>query len=153
MKRSIKTIIIGFGITALTLGTLAACGHKYKDPEAKAEWFTEKVASKLDLNEDQRQKLDEVAALYVENRKERDKYREKTRDTIIELSKAESFDQQKAMSLVQERSRITEEYAPKMVNAYAEFHNMLNAEQRAEITEHLSDHFDHHHHWGHRCCY
>lgn len=149
MKRRTKLVIAGIGAITLLGGSLVACGHKYKDPEQRAEWITDKVASKLELNQEQRAQLDKLSTTILEAKQEHQKGKEQKRQEILAMLQEETFDQDKALTMVKEKTRFIEQQAPAVISAYADLHKMLSAEQRAKIGEHLNEHFEHHGRWGH----
>lgn len=149
MKRNVKRILIGISAITLLGGSLVACGHKYKSPQERVQWITEKVASKLDLNESQKMKFDNLAGKLVEAKEAHQKDRDTRRQEAMSLLEGETFDQQKALSMVKQHTNFINQQAPTVVNAYADFHNALTPEQRAKISEHLQEHFEHRGRWGH----
>lgn len=151
MKRKAKIIVLGLGAVTLLGGSLVACGHKYKDPEQRAEWITDKVASKLELNQEQRAHLDKLSDTILKAKETHIKDKEQSRQEVLAMLKEKTFDQGKALAMVKEKTSFVEQQAPAVISAYAELHDTLSDEQRAQISEHLSEHFERHnrYRWGH----
>lgn len=129
-------------ITFIALGSLGACGFWSKTPEERAQWITEEVSDELELNSEQRKKLEQLVALVMQNRAEFYKDRQQKRDALLEMVQAESFDQQRAVAMIRQKTRFIEEKAPETIRAYAELHNTLNREQRLNIHEQLTEMFE-----------
>lgn len=150
MKRNRLILLASIGGILVALSALTACGHWHRTPEERAKWISGEISEGLELNELQRLKLDHLVSTIMESHKVFHKDREKNRMAVLEMAQAETFDQQRTLELIREKTRFIEQQAPAIVAAYADLHNSLDPEQRTRIYDFLSEHFDYHNKWGHR---
>jgi len=144
MKPWIKRTFFGaLGLTALA-GGLAACGHHhggYSDErvtEMRGK-AVERVAGKLDLNAEQKQKLNLLADELLAQRKAIKGDGTPPRAAMGTLIAGEKFDRSRAQTLVDEKTRAIQAGAPKLVTAMADFYDSLNAAQQKELREKLQE--------------
>jgi len=135
-KRS--KILIASILGLVTLGGVSAfagngCGF---NPEKRAEFMLKRVTSKLDLNEAQASNLKAVQTQFMQHRKEH----QNGRTELVALLDTPTLDQDKALSLVKQRSEMMKEKAPTMIALIADFTNSLNDEQRGELKQ-MIEHF------------
>lgn len=135
-----KKFIIGTLISVVTLGGVIA----YASPGShlgkfggmhnnKAEFIIERISSKLELNDVQKQNL---LALKSTLKEQRELHKPANpRAEIIALLSAPVLDETKVLAMVEERTNKMRIAAPKVVTALANFTNSLSDEQRAEIQE------------------
>jgi protein CpxP len=69
------------------------------------------------------------------------------RANVLDLLKNDRFDRERAQQMIDERQQSMAEYKRDMVDAFAEFSDSLDPEQRARLAE-LIDHWSGHR-WGH----
>ncbi len=143
MRNRPLTIVGLIGIAFIALGSLSACGFWHKTPEERAQWITAEVSDELELNHEQRQKLEQLVAMVMQSRSEFYKDRQQNRAAVLEMVQAESFDQQRALKMIQEKTHFIEQKAPEIIRAYAALHESLNKEQRQQIHERLMEMFEH----------
>ncbi|MEW8033430.1 MAG: Spy/CpxP family protein refolding chaperone [Candidatus Thiodiazotropha endolucinida] len=138
-----------FSVITIATLMLGGCAHHYKTPEQRADYFTEKIAKKLDLNDEQKVKLDAIKDEMLAVREEMKGKREETRNTVNDLLSAPVFDQDMAVALVNGRVEDISAQSPRIIAALAGFWDSLNPEQQANIREKLEKHFDHNGCWSH----
>ena len=95
----------------------------------------ERVASRLDLDEAQKQKL---AALAIQMQVQRQAMMEgmkPARDEMLSLLSGPTFDQARAQALVQEKTQQVQAQAPQLITAMADFYDSLRPEQQAKVRE------------------
>lgn len=130
----LKKMIISGVISIVTLGGLIACtGPSHHEGFAKKGEF---IAKRLDLNEDQKQKMDNLFAT-IKAEIEEHKGTSPKQQIIALLDKPE-LNQKEALAILKQRTNKIQESAPEVVNSIAEFTNSLNDEQRAKIQELLA---------------
>lgn len=119
-------------------------------PEEKVEFVTERVTRKLELDATQRQNFNElanlVADIVVEARADR-------REQIEELSAMlaqPSFDQARALELVQQKTEMINQKAPQVIASLAIFLESLDAGQKAQLQAFVEHRHRHHGHHGDR---
>ena len=117
-------------------------------PQEKAEFVTERVTKKLELNAEQQQNFASLAELVtgivVEARAERKAQMEE----ISGLLEEPSFNQARALELVQQKTGLINEKAPLVISSLAVFLDSLNAEQKDKLQEFIEHRRHHHRHGG-----
>ena len=149
-----QKIIIASLISLGTLGGLTsyamAFGGHGKDRTMRADFIVYRISSKLDLNDDQKTKLESLKTTItdlIQARKESN-----SRDKAKELLSASVLDQEKALALFEERQTKILETVPSVITVLATFTDSLTEEQRATLLE-IMDKFGNHqgrhgHHLG-----
>lgn len=139
MKKSTKittAVVLSLGIIGAT-GAFAAKSHK-GDHAEHAERAVGFIAKKLDLDENQTQALanlkDEVLVAKNAVHGETGANQEAVRALI----EADSFDQGKALELINARTASVNSAAPNLVIALGTFMDSLNSEQKQEILDFMS---------------
>lgn len=142
MKAMTKTkkFIIGTLFSVVTLGGLVAVagpGHhgKFGGMNAeKAERIVERVSSKLELNELQKQNLvslkDTMLELKAKNKPQMDR-----KAFIQSLLAKPVLDETAILAKIQERTNMMNQVSPQVVTALANFTNSLSDEQRAKMSK------------------
>jgi len=135
-----KKIIIASLISLGTLGGLAsyamAFGGHGKDGGMRADFIVYRISSKLDLNDDQKSKLESLKTTLtdlIQARKENN-----SRDKAKELLSKPVLDQEKALALMEDRQTQILEIAPSVIAVLATFTDSLTAEQRTTLLEVLA---------------
>lgn len=146
MKPWIKKTLIGaFGATIL-VGGLSACGsrgghgHGPMSEERAVEMrgkVIERVSSKLDLTEAQKQKLGVVADELIAQRKAMRGDGTDPRSELKALIAGDKFDRSRAESLLVQKTEVVQAGGPKMIAALADFYDSLNPEQQKQVREKL----------------
>jgi protein CpxP len=155
MRTWIKRTFMGvFGAT-LALG-LTACGHRYgheryanMSPEEKTQVrhrAVDRVASRLDLNAEQKARLEALAAKLQQQgaalRGSGD-----PRAEVRSLVAGEKFDRTKAQALVGEKVAAVNAGSPEVIAAFGDFYDSLSPGQQAKVRDFMDRR---HHGWWHR---
>jgi len=140
MKRSTK-IIVAAALTVGLVGGAAAVGkHRYGDSEKRRGHIVSHVADELDLNTTQTASLnsliDQVMTVKQQMRSDFGDDMSGLKTMITD----EQFDQIKALDMINAKADAVKQNAPGVVAALGNFLDGLNAEQKAEITEHMKKH-------------
>ncbi len=138
MKSSFKKVLIGI-VGLLTAASLFGC-HRHKSPEEKAKHVTEKISSKLDMNELQKTKLQDLSKEIVAVMNTMRESREQDFATVLDQVKGESFDKAAVMELYKKRRDTLDQAFPEIVNKLADLHASLDEKQKAEIASKLEWH-------------
>lgn len=156
MRPWIKRTLFGLFGATVALGGLTACGHRYgherfanMSVEEQAQFrqrAVERVASKLDLNEEQKKRLDAVA---VKLQQQRAALRGATdpRAEVRSLVAGDKFDRAKAQALVGEKVAVVSTGSPEVIAAFGDFYDSLSPAQQAKVREFLQRG---RHGWWHR---
>jgi Spy/CpxP family protein refolding chaperone len=114
--------------------------------EEKVEFISERVTRKLDLDDLQRQKFTELAELFVDTMQEVKPTREQRLAEITSLLQEPSFNQARALELVQQKTQLVNEKAPLVIASLASFLDTLSVEQKQQLTEFVQHRHEHHRH-------
>ena len=113
-------------------------------PKEKVEFVSDRVTSKLGLNDAQRQKFTAMAELFVATMQEIKPGREQHLGEISALLQEPSFNQAQALEMIQQKTQLVNEKAPLMIASLAEFIDSLTAEQKDQLQEFLQHRHKHH---------
>lgn len=144
-----KIAIIVISILVIAALVVGGCAHRFKTPEKRAEYFTQKITKKLDLTGEQQVRLESLKEEMLALRKEISEKREGTRGSVRELLNVERFDQEKALDLVNGHVDEVQAKAPQIIAALGHFWDSLDARQQSQVREKMEKHFDRRSHWGH----
>jgi len=112
----------------------------------KVEFISERVTRKLDLDDVQRQKFSELAELFTDKLQEVKPGREQRLDEITSLLEDPSFNQARALELVQQKTQLVNEKAPLVIASLAGFLDTLSIEQKQQLREFMQHRHEHHRH-------
>jgi Spy/CpxP family protein refolding chaperone len=118
-------------------------------PDEKAEFVSERVTKKLDLDSEQQQKFDDLARLVVDIMQEVKTSREQQVGEILQLLEEPSFDQARALELIQQKTQLVNEKAPTVIASLSVFLDSLNSDQKQELQEFMQRGHRHGHGQGH----
>ncbi|MBC5785775.1 Spy/CpxP family protein refolding chaperone [Ramlibacter sp. USB13] len=146
MRPWIKRTLLGvFGAT-VALGGLTACGHRYAherfssmSAEEKAEFrqrAVDRVTSRLELNADQKQRLQTLAGKLHE---QATALRGATdpRAEVRSLVAGEKFDRAKAQGLLAGKVEAVNTKSPEVIAAFGDFYDSLSPAQQAKVRDFL----------------
>jgi protein CpxP len=145
IKRSLFAV---FGVT-LVLAGLSACGHRSHEFGAtlSAEEYGEKrmkiverVSDKLDLTEDQKNRL---GLLVDKLHEQRSALMGQTKDPRAEMKSlvaADKFDKARAQALITEKISVLQTGSPGVIAALADLFDSLNPAQQQKLRGYLDGH-------------
>lgn len=146
MKRWIKRSLFAlFGASVLVAG-LASCGHRSHEFGAKlsAEEYTEKrtkivdrVAGKLDLNEDQKKRLGTLGDKVYEQRTALIGQTTDPRAEMKALVAADKLDRTRAQALIAEKTTALQTKSPEVIAAMADFYDSLKPAQQQKVRDYM----------------
>ena len=114
--------------------------------DEKIEFISDRVASKLDLDDLQRQKFTELAELVADTLQEVKPGREEGFEEIASLLQEPSFNQARALEMIQQKTQLVNEKAPLVITAMAGFLDALSMEQKQELQEFMQHRHERHRH-------
>jgi len=145
-RRNIKRTLIGiFGVTLL-VGGLTACGHRPHDYGAsmtaeqyaqKRDKMVDRVASKLDLNEDQKKRLATLGDKLYEQRTALVGQTKDPRAEMKALVAGDKFDAARAQTLINDKTAALQTKSPEVIAALADFYNSLNPAQQQKVRDYM----------------
>jgi len=112
--------------------------------DEKVEFISDRVADKLDLDDLQRQKFTELAELVADTMKEVKPTREQRFEEITSLLQEPSFNQARALEIIQQKTQLVNEKAPLVITSLAGFLDSLSAEQKQQLQEFMQHKHEHH---------
>jgi periplasmic protein CpxP/Spy len=144
MKHWIKRTLIGALGAAVLVGGLVGCGSGGHHSDWSAERVTEvrgkvvdKISSKLELNDTQKQKLGVLADEMIAARTA---FRGKDTDPRTELKaviSGDKFDRTRAQALLDQKTQVVQGNGPKMIAAMADFYDSLNPAQQKQVRDRM----------------
>ena len=143
MKTATRRILVGLASAAVLLGSLAACstrGPASWTPERAAEMrgrMVERISQRLDLNAEQKRRLDVVAAALEAQRQALRGDSADPRADIRALVAGERFDRGQAQALLEQKIAAVQQQGPKVLDALADFYDGLTPEQQQKLRERL----------------
>jgi len=143
MKPWIKKTLMGLFGASIAVGGLTACSssHHNRGPMSAEKMsevrgkVVERVSSKLDLNDAQKQKLN---ALADKMEAQRTAFMGKATDPRAEMQaivSGDKFDRARAQTLLEEKTRAVQTNSPEVINALADFYDSLNSEQQQKVRD------------------
>lgn len=135
MKKSTKIITAALLTVGVATGAAAFGKHKFSNHEERAEHMVERISNNLDLDSTQMQALDVLKDQMLSTADTMNTEFSPIRENIIALVSAETFDQAKALDLINTRAAAITAAAPEVVTAMGSFLDGLDAEQKAKVLE------------------
>lgn len=139
IKKSLFTV---FG-ASIALGGLTACSsarpwHQDASPEQMAQMqgkMVERIGSKLDLNAEQKQKLQTLTDVLLAQRKAMAGVAGDPRSQVQALVAGERFDRSAAQSLLDEKTRAVQAGGPAVIAALGDFYDSLQPAQQQKVRD------------------
>jgi Spy/CpxP family protein refolding chaperone len=139
IKKSLFTV---FG-ASIALGGLTACSsarpwHHDASPEQMAQMqgkMVERIGSKLDLNAEQKQKLQTLTDVLLAQRKAMVGVAGDPRSQVQALVAGERFDRSAAQSLLDEKTRAVQAGGPAVIAALGDFYDSLQPAQQQKVRD------------------
>lgn len=144
MKSWIKRSLYGLFGATFVLGGLTACSHhRYdsnwqvgaQDSSRFRERMIERVASRLDLNDDQKKRLGVLADKLREQRMALVAQGGEPRAQVQALVAGDKFDRARAQALVGEKTAAVNTKSPEVIAAMGDFYDGLNPAQQAKVRQ------------------
>lgn len=122
-------------VSLLVMGAMATGCKSGKNPEERANWITEKVTSKLDLDKDQESKLrDLVKAVQDERQAQREKNKAQKAE-LKEMILSDKLDKEATRKLMDTRHAAMKESFDPVFEKLQVFHASLKPEQKKEAVK------------------
>jgi Spy/CpxP family protein refolding chaperone len=138
-----RSLFAVFG-ASLTLGALTACSHRHEhrawssDPAAQAEMrekVVERVARRLELNAEQKARLNVLADRLQEQRAALRGSAAHPREEVKNLVATHKFDRAGAQALVAQKTAAVTGKSPEVIAALGDFYDSLDPRQQAQVRE------------------
>ena len=118
-------------------------------PEEKLEFVTDRVTRKLNLDSQQQENFTALAETVVQVMLDVKASKQQQVNEIGELLQEPSFNQARAMEMVQQKTQIISDKAPLVISSLAVFLDSLDAGQKLQLREFIENHRHHRHGEGH----
>jgi Spy/CpxP family protein refolding chaperone len=144
-----KTILI----TVAVVGVIAVAGVAWAKHSGYCRGYdrmshiTERISRKLDLNDEQRDRLLGFAKGLRGLREHGRELRSGMREEVVDLLAAPQLDRERAAELVDRRIQAMVESKQRLIDAFADFSDSLEPEQRTRLVELMGERLDRG--WGH----
>jgi Spy/CpxP family protein refolding chaperone len=131
--KPMKTIILG----TLLIGTaaLGASAYANRGSDRFQDRMIERISKRLELNDTQVLALNGLADELMETRELMKGDADNMRTEMSSLVTSSTFDQDKALSMINERAAALQNKAPELVTAAAVFFDGLDSSQKEKINE------------------
>ncbi len=133
-------------LASIFIAGLAGCYNS--GPEDKADWITAKISKKLDLDENQKLKLDELKNEVLNVRKETHNERDGHLKQVKEMIKGESLDKAEIKLLLTQKQEIFNKKSDIIIDKLIAFHASLKPEQKQLIINFIEERKEGHGHFG-----
>lgn len=147
LHRHAKRTLMGALTAVVLMGGLAACGHRSHDygssmgaeqHAAQRDKMVDKVASRLDLNSDQKKLLSVLGDTLLAQRTALMGQTPDPRAEIKALVAGDTFDAARAQTLVNEKTAAIQAQSPAVIAAMANFYNSLNPAQQQKVRDYMN---------------
>ena len=133
-----QKFIITVAVIVVVTGAMALTGcHRHRSPEERIAHKFDHVAYHLDLNEEQKVKLDTVKDEILRARNEIRNEHQALFEEIVAQVQGNQLDETKVLQLIDQHHNLMNQVAPQVVAKVAEFHATLTPEQKTKAVEHL----------------
>ncbi len=126
-----KRITLAVALVA-SLGTVAACGFS---EERTAQIFVNHTARKLELSDQQKARLFDVATVALEFHADMTKDEKQLREELLTMYQSDELDTNRINAVLTEKEQIFRRYSRLLIADIAEFHSTLTPEQKDKILE------------------
>ena len=144
MKTWLRRSLLGVLGATIAFGGIAACGHRHDhhawnqmsaEERAKArEKIIDRIAQKLELNGEQRQRLGVLADKLQEQRAALMAGAD-PRAEARSLVAGDKFDRAKAQAFIGQKTAAVQAKSPEVIAALGDFYDSLNPQQQAKVRE------------------
>jgi Spy/CpxP family protein refolding chaperone len=130
----VKRTIYFAVVSIMVVGTWIVSGCVSRSHEKRAEWMTEKIASRLELNEEQKDLLNGLRDEWIEKGKELHESRAAIRNELVAQLGSDKIDRDRLTEAVKKEEAKLNEAVSELVARLAVFHDSLTPEQRADLV-------------------
>ncbi|MFQ6023680.1 MAG: Spy/CpxP family protein refolding chaperone [Acidiferrobacterales bacterium] len=119
-------------VLVASLGALAACGSS---EERTAQIFVNHTARKLELSDQQKARLFDVATVVLEFHVDMTKDEKQLRKELLTMYHSDKLDTDRINAVLAEKEQLFHRYSRLLIADIAEFHSTLTPEQKDKILE------------------
>ena len=131
VKKGLYLAVVSILVSAVWI----VLGCRYSLHGDRAEWMTEKIASKLELDEAQKVQLNGFKDELMDKKRQLRISRLTIEGELIAQLRNEKIDQEHLKEVITKEKTKLDEMIPIFVTQLAEFHDALTPEQRTKLIE------------------
>ncbi len=124
-------------VTIVLAAVVFASGCSRKSPEQRADRMMGEIAAKLDLNDRQKEKINEIKQEFLARVPAMQQTRQETFDQMITLMRSPSIDKNRLNQLAARNRASADDLISFIFAKYAEFHDVLTPEQREKAADQM----------------
>jgi periplasmic protein CpxP/Spy len=128
---------------ALFSGCHRSC-HRMSSPEGRADWVVKKISNELDLDANQKTKLNAIKTDILLHRPNFMGWRDSLSGDFLSQLRSDTIDKDKVNSILEDKEAKMKEFRAFMVDKFVEFHAILTPTQREKLATKLNDMKSHH---------
>lgn len=132
-KNKIKKLAGLLVLTISIIGVSVSC--KNKNPEQRAEHVVKKVSKKLDLNKDQKEKLNNLKDKMLAIHKSKESNKEDFHKDVKKLLTQERISEVDVKSLLDRKRNDIDQILPEVLPELINFHASLNTDQKEKLVK------------------
>ena len=136
-KKIFLSSFLGLSLVALT-----GC-FRYKTPEQKVAYMSERVEDELELNQSQKLKLKALSDTMLERFKQGKTLRKDSKQKAFALLSGEKIDRGEARSLINSNEEFLSGSAQDILDKFIDFHDTLDDKQREKIAKFVAKYKKH----------
>jgi Spy/CpxP family protein refolding chaperone len=137
MRRGTKMVVVTLTVVVVAGGI--AFGKFGGGFDARADRVVHHVERELNLDPTQSASLRALKSELSGLRREVRQNRDEEINALFALVTASRFDQQEALAMIEDKTRVINSRAPELVSIIARFLDSLSPDQKAILNEHLRD--------------
>ncbi|RJQ22621.1 MAG: periplasmic heavy metal sensor [Nitrospiraceae bacterium] len=145
MRKNKHVILIIALLTALQM--LAVTGCYRKTPEQRAEHVVRHLVETLELDADQRAKLEKMKETFLAKRSDMMKMRHEAMNDLNEMMLSPQLDQARLDARTEKIQAQTSDLVRFISTEFTELHDMLTPEQRSKLVEMMNKYEQRAHSW------
>lgn len=136
IKPSILIILVALLLLIVVFMTRCS-SHRFhsQSPEKKAEWVVKKISNELNLDDNQKAKLNDIKSEFLTKHQSIGDMKSEIWDEMYKQVISEKIDEEKLNALFAEKETQFKDMRTFSISKFAEFHAMLTPEQRNELSE------------------
>ena len=140
MKKILKFIVISTILISIVILIKKRCSNGSCNQESNirkkiGDFIFKKIARKLDLNDEQQDKIKKIFTEIKEKSKEHNGFCWGIKDLIVTQLRSEEVDKEEIEKTMNEKKKSCEEMRPFIIAKFEEFHNILSRWQRYMLSE------------------
>jgi len=113
---------------------------KFRSPDKRMEWLKAEIADRLELNESQKTRLDEITNEIIYSGKEMQTIRASIRDTVMTELRKNEISKENLIQVFSENRAKFDDMISMFADRLVDFHQMLQPEQRAKLVAEIEKH-------------